>query len=194
MWYGNMAEQQMASEVNGVRVTELFGVIDNIKKDPEIAMFQFRASNKWVNGMHNRASVKDFYGAKHEDETREKPFVFDEDEPYVLLGGDTGANPVEHVLAALSGCLTTSLVAHAAVRGIKLDEVESRLEGDLDIRGFLGLTEDVRRGFQNIRVTFRIKSDAPGEKLEELVETAQKRSPVFDIVTNKTPVTVTLEK
>jgi uncharacterized OsmC-like protein len=189
-----MAEQQMASEVNGVRVTELFGVIDNIKKDPEIARFQFRASNKWVNGMHNRASVKDFYGAKHEDETREKPFVFDEDEPYVLLGGDTGANPVEYVLVALSGCLTTSLVAHAAVRGIKLDEVESRLEGDLDIQGFLGLSEDIRRGFQNIRVTFRIKSNAPREKLEELVETAQKRSPVFDIVTNKTPVTVTLEK
>ncbi len=184
----------MANEVNGVRVTELFGIIDNIKKDPEIARFQFRASNKWVNGMHNRASVKDFYGAKHEDETREKPFVFDEDEPYVLLGGDAGANPVEYVLVALSGCLTTSLVAHAAVCGIKLDEVESRLEGDLDIRGFLGLSEEVRRGFQNIRVTFRIKSDAPREKLEELVETAQKRSPVFDIVTNKTPVAVTLEK
>lgn len=189
-----MAQQQMANDVNGVRVTELFGVIDQIKKEPEIARFQFRAANKWVNGMHNRARVKDFYGARHEDETREKPYVFDEDEPYVLMGDDTGANPVEYLLVALSGCLTTSLVAHAAVRGIKLEAVESRLEGDLDVRGFLGLTEEVRRGFQNIRVTFRIKSDAPREKLEELVELAQKRSPVFDIVTNRTPVTVTLEK
>lgn len=189
-----MAEQQMVDGINGIRVRDLFGVIDTIKKDPEIAKFQFRARNRWAEGMHNRAEVKGFYGAEREDDTREKPFVFDEDEPFVLLGTDVGANPVEYLLVALSGCLTTSLVAHAAVRGVRLDEVESVLEGDLDIRGFLGLSEDVRRGFQNIRVKFRIKSDAPPEKLAELVETAQKRSPVFDIVTNRTPVTVTFEK
>jgi uncharacterized OsmC-like protein len=189
-----MVEQQVYKEVNGVRVGDLFGVIDTIKKDVEIAKFQFRATNRWVNGMHNRAEVKGFYGAKREDDTREKPYVFDEDEPFVLLGSDTGANPVEYLLVALSGCLTTSLVAHAAVRGVRLDAVESSLEGDLDIRGFLGLSEEVRRGFQHIRVKFRIKSDASRETLEELVETAQRRSPVFDIVTNRTPVTVTLEQ
>lgn len=179
--------------LNGVKLKELRETIDEIKKRPDIAKFKFRATNKWVSGMHNRASVQGFYGAGKEDDTRTQPYVFDEDEPLVLYGEDTGANPVEYVLVALSGCLTTSLVAHAAFKGIKLDEVESRLEGDLDVRGFLGLTEDVRRGYDNIRVTFRIKSDAPREQLEELVEQAQRRSPVFDIVSNRTPVTVTLE-
>lgn len=186
-----MAEQEKV--VNGVSVTRMFSTIDTIKKDQGVAKFQFRATNRWVNGTHNQASVKDFFGAGKEDDTRQKPYVFEEDEPQVLLGEDTGANPVEYVLVALSGCLTTSLIAHAAARGIKLDAVESRLEGDLDVRGFLGMTEEVRRGYENIRVTFRIKSDAPREKLQELVEVAQKRSPVFDIVTNPTPVKVTLE-
>jgi uncharacterized OsmC-like protein len=186
-----MAEREKM--VNGVSVTRLYSTIDTIKKEPGIAKFQFRATNRWVNGTHNQASVKDFFGTGKEDDTRQKPYVFEEDEPQVLLGGDTGANPVEYVLVALSGCLTTSLVAHAAARGVKLDAVESRLEGDLDVRGFLGMTDEVRRGYENIRVTFRIKSDAPREKLEELVEVAQKRSPVFDIVTNPTPVKVTLE-
>lgn len=185
-----MLEQEKV--VNGVNVTRLFSTIDTIKKEPGVAKFQFRATNRWVNGTHNQASVKDFFGAGKEF-THEEPYVFEEDEPEVLLGNDAGANPVEYVLVALSGCLTTSLVAHAAARGIKLDAVESRLEGDLDVRGFLGMTEDVRRGYENIRVTFRIKSDAPREKLQELVELAQKRSPVFDIVTNPTPVKVTLE-
>ncbi|WP_424359982.1 OsmC family protein [Methanocella sp. MCL-LM] len=185
-----MADQEKT--VNGINVTRLFSTVDTIKKDPGIAKFRFRATNRWVNGTHNQASVKDFFGAG-QDFAHAEPYVFDEDEPDVLLGKDAGANPVEYVLVALSGCLTTSLVAHAAARGVKLDAVESKLEGDLDVRGFLGMTEEVRRGYDNIRVTFRIKSDAPREKLQELVELAQKRSPVFDIVTNPTPVKVTLE-
>ncbi|HOV85654.1 MAG TPA: OsmC family protein, partial [Syntrophobacteraceae bacterium] len=108
-------------------------------------------------------------------------------------GKNLGANPVEFVLTALSGCLTTSLIAQAAVRGIRLRKVESRLEGDLDVRGFLGMSEEVRNGYRNIRVTFKIKGDASQEELRELLELARKRSPVFDIVSHPVPVSVELE-
>jgi uncharacterized OsmC-like protein len=185
-----MLEQK---SINGIDVAGLSMMIEKIKEKPEIATFRFRTFNTWINNMNNRAMVKGFYGAGKEDDTRKKPYIFEEDEPHVLLGGDKGANPVEYLLVALSGCLTTSLVAHASVRGIDLEEVESTLEGELDIRGFLGITENVRRGFKEIRVTFKIKSDAPKEKLLELIEHAKKRSPVFDMVSNPTPVRVTLE-
>ena len=120
-----MAEQERV--VNGVNVNGLFSTIETIRKEPGVARFQFRATNRWVNGTHNRASVKDFFGAGREDDTRKSAYLFDEDEPRVLLGEDQGANPVEYVLIALSGCLTTSLVAHAAARGVRLDAVDSRL-------------------------------------------------------------------
>ena len=125
---------------------------------------------------------------------RTGPFISDADEPPVLLGENRGANPVEHLLTALSGCLTTALVYHAAAMDIELDEVESKLEGDLDLRGFLGMSDDVRNGYESLRVTFKIKADAPPEKLEELCRIAQERSPVFDCVTNGVPVSVHLEK
>ena len=179
--------------INGVDVDQLFSTIDAIKENPRLAKFEFRANNQWINGGHNRTSVKDFYGAGREDASRKQTFVFDNDEPVVLLGEDNGANPVEFVLHALAGCLTTSLVYHAAAQGIKIDAVESKFEGDLDLRGFLGMNEDVRNGYENIRVTFKIKADAPEEKLKELCELAQKRSPVFDIVTNRVPVKVQLK-
>jgi len=118
----------------------------------------------------------------------------DNDEPDVLLGSDQAANPVENVLHSLAGCLTTSLIYHAAARGITIHAMESRLEGNLDLRGFLGLSGDVRNGYQGVRVTFRIDSDASPQQLAELCTIAQERSPVFDIVTNKVPVTVALEK
>lgn len=179
--------------INGVDVEQLFSTIDAIKENPGLAKFEFRANNQWIDGGHNRTSVKDFYGAGREDASRKQAFVFDNDEPVVLLGEDNGANPVEFVLHALAGCLTTSLVYHAAAQGIKIDAVESKFEGDIDLRGFLGMDEDVRNGYENIRVTFKIKADAPEEKLKELCELAQKRSPVFDIVTNRVPVNVQLE-
>jgi len=179
--------------INGVDVDQLFSTIDAIKETPGLAKFEFRANNRWINGGHNRTSVKDFYGAGREDASRKQTFVFDNDEPVVLLGEDNGANPVEFVLHALAGCLTTSLVYHAAAQGIKIDAVESKFEGDLDLRGFLGMNEDVRNGYENIRVTFKIKADAPEERLKELCELAQKRSPVFDIVTNRVPVKVQLK-
>lgn len=186
-----MKEQQAKEQknVNGVNVTDLFDTVEAIKGQPEIAKFNFRATNKWVNGGNNQTEVNDYYGACQQF-SRDEPFVFQKDEPPVLLGTDKGANPVEYALAALAGCLTTSLVYHAAAQGIRLEEVESTYEGDIDLHGFLGMDESVRNGYENIRVTFKVKGDAPQEKLEELVHLAQRRSPVFDIVTNKVPVSV----
>ena len=182
-----MQEQKV---VNGVNVTRLSDTITAIQEQPALAKFQFRARNEWLGGGHNRSQIKDFYGANQEDAARNKPFVLDADEPPVLLGEDEGANPVEYVLHALAACLTTSMVYHAAARGIKIEEVESTLEGDLDLQGFLGLKEDVRKGYQNIRVNFCVKTDAPPEKLAELTQF----SPVFDIVSNPVPVQIHVEK
>jgi uncharacterized OsmC-like protein len=179
--------------VNGVNVTKLFGTVNAIQENPTIAKFNFRAKGKWVRGGHNRTTINDFYGACQTYE-RKQSFVFEKDEPPVLLGEDHGANPVEYALAALNGCLTTSLIYHAAAQGVKIEEVESTLSGDLDLHGFLGMDESVRNGYEKINVTFKIKSDVPEEKLIELVELAQKRSPVFDIISHPTPVEVTLEK
>jgi uncharacterized OsmC-like protein len=173
-----------------VNVDQLIGTVNAVKEKPAIAKFQFRATNKWLTGGHNQTSIKGFYGAGQEDTTRTKPFILDADEPPILLGEDHGANPVEYVLTALAGCLTTSLVYHAAANGIKIDEVESSLEGDLDLQGFLGLSDNIRKGYQNVRVVMKVKSDAPAEKLAEFT----KRSPVFDIVSNPVPVSVEIQK
>ncbi len=183
----------MMKQINGVNVDQLFGTINAIQETPSLAKFNFRATNKWVNGGHNRTTIKDFYGAGQEDTTRQTAFVLDNDEPAVLLGTDKGANPTEFVLHALAGCMTTSLVYHAAARGIQLDEVESQLEGDLDLHGFLGLSDSVRNGYDGIRVTFQIKADVPEETLQELCELTRKRSPVFDIVSHPVPVAVRLQ-
>ena len=174
--------------INGVNVEQLGANISAIQGDTGLAKFQFRATNSWINGGHNRTTIKEFYGVGQEDTTRTKPFVLDADQPPVLLGEDHGANPVEFVLHALASCLTTSMVYHAATRGIRIDSIESRLEGDLDLRGFLDLSNDVRPGYENLRVQFTVKSDAPAETLRELT----KHSPVFDIVTNPVPVAISV--
>ncbi|HEX7256856.1 MAG TPA: OsmC family protein [Nitrososphaeraceae archaeon] len=185
--------QNIENVVNGVNIDKLFGTVGAIKEKPEIAKFNFRAKGKWINGGHNRTIINEFYGAC-KNFKRKEPFVFEKDEPPVLLGEDHGANPVEYVFAALDGCLITSLVYHAAAMGIKIDEVETSFSGDLDLHGFLGLDENVRNGYEKIKVTFKIKADATQEKLQELIQLAQKRSPVFDIVTHPTPVEVSLEE
>lgn len=179
--------------LNGVNVDDLFTTIDAIKEQPGIANFKFRATNKWINGGHNRTTIKDFYGACQTHEHK-KTFVFDADEPAVLLGEDQGANPVEYALTALAACITTALVYHAAARGIQLEEVESTLEGDLDLHGFLGMDDNIRRGYEGVRVTFKIKADVPEEELEKICKLGPTYSPVFDIFTNKVPVSVQLEK
>lgn len=186
----NEKEEQI---VNGVNVTKLFETVGVIKEKPQIAKFNFRAKGKWIDGAHGKTTINEFDGACQTFK-RSQPYVFEKDEPPVLLGKDRGANPVEYVFAALDGCLTTSLIYHAAAKGIKIDEVETSLSGDIDLHGFLGLDDNVRNGYEKIKVTFKIKSDAPEEKLQELVELAQKRSPVFDIVSHPTPVEVSLEK
>lgn len=179
--------------VNGVDVQGLFSTIDLIKQQPDIAKFKFRARNKWVDGTHNRATVKDFYGALKEDDSRD-PAVYELDEPPILLGNNLGSNPVEYLLVGLSGCLTTSMIAHASARGIEIRGVESSYEGDIDLRGFLGLSDDVPVGYQSIRVYFKIDADISNDQKEELVRMAQKYSPVFNTITKSTPISVQLDK
>jgi uncharacterized OsmC-like protein len=175
---------------NGVDTEQLYGTLDAIKADPSLATFQFRARNRWIDGAHNRTRIRDFYAANQEDTSRADEFVLDAGEPAILLGSDTGPNPAEYLLHALAACLTTSLVYVAAARGVRLTLVESTLEGDMDVRGALGLSDDYRNGFERIRVSFRVEGDAPEEKLREVVARAQQRSAVFDMVTNGVPVTV----
>jgi uncharacterized OsmC-like protein len=182
--------QVMEQVRNGVDTGPLFPTLDLLKEQPELAKFQFRARNHWVDGAHNRSTIKGFYGAGEEDTSRTEAFVVDAGEPAILLGTDSGPNPAEYLLHALAACLTTTLVYVAAARDVKLTEVESTLEGDLDIRGAFGLSENHRNGFERINVRFKIKGDAPDEKLREVVERAQQRSAVFDMVTNGVPVKI----
>jgi len=176
---------------NGVDTQQLFGTLDAVKEQPELARFQFRATNRWIAGAHNRTTIKDFYGAGQVDTSRVEPFVLDAGEPAVLVGTDTGPNPAEYLLHALAACVTTSLVYVAAARGVRLTEVESTLEGDLDLNGALGTdTVNHRNGFERIRMTFRIRGDAPPEKLREIIARGHGRSVVFDSVTRGVPVTI----
>jgi uncharacterized OsmC-like protein len=179
--------------VNGVPVDRLMDTIDVLKENPSLGKFQFRARSRWVNGGHYISTIKEFYGAGQEDTTRKEPFVLHGDEPDVLLGKDNGPNPVEFILHGLAGCLSTTFIYYAAAQGIKIDEVEYTLEGDLDIRGLLGISKKIRPGYQNIRVTFHVKSNAPEAKIIELCELAQLRSPVFNTITEPVPVDVKLE-
>jgi uncharacterized OsmC-like protein len=176
---------------NGVDTQQLFGTLDLVKQQPELARFQFRAANRWIGGAHNRTTIKDFYGAGQVDTSRAEPFALDAGEPAVLCGTDTGPNPAEYLLHALAACVTTSLVYVAAARGVRLTEVESTLEGDIDLNGALGTdTVNHRNGFERIRMTFRIRGDAPPEKLREIVARGHARSAVFDSITQCVPVCV----
>src|ERR671938_1525320 len=160
---------------NGVDTAQLFATLDLIKEQPELARFQFRASNRWIDGAPNRSTIKDFYAAGGEDTSRGEEFRIDAGEPAILLGTDTGPNPAEYLLHALAACLTTSIVYVAAARGVRLRCVESTLEGDMDVRGALGLSDDYRNGFERIRVSFRVTGDAPAHTLREVVARAQRR-------------------
>lgn len=183
-----MTQTTVSHSLNGVNLDRLASTVEAIQQQPALATFQFRSSNAWIDGGHNRSTIKGFYGAGQEDTERTKPFVLDAAEPPVLLGKDQGPNPVEYVLHALAACLTTSMVYHAAARGIRIESVESRLEGDLDLRGFLGLSQDVRKGYQGIRVHFTITSDADPKQLEQLTTF----SPVHDIIANPVPVSISV--
>ncbi|MDA0160921.1 OsmC family protein [Solirubrobacter ginsenosidimutans] len=177
---------------NGVDSTQLYDTLDAIKAEPALGVFQFRAHNQWVDGAHSQSSIQVFYGAGEENVSRAEAFTVDAGEPAVLLGADTGPNPAEYLLHALAASLTTTLVYAAAARKIKLTAVESILEGDMDVRGALGLSDEARNGFTKIRVTFIVEGDAPDDTLHELVEHAQARSAVFDMVANGVPVEVSV--
>jgi len=186
------AVEQKPTMLNGVDVDQLFGNIDAIKDAPVLGKFKFRADNKWINGGHNQTTIKNFHGIQQEHDHAD-PFELDADEPPLLLGEDIGPNPVEYALTALAACVTTALVYHAAAKGIKLNAVESRLEGDIDLRGFLGISDDVRRGYENIRIYYKIDADVPDEELEELIQMGTKYSPVFDTFTNPVHVSAQLD-
>jgi uncharacterized OsmC-like protein len=173
---------------NGVNVDQMFGTLDAVKAQPALARFQFRVANRWMGGSHNQSSIKGFYAAGAEDASRASGWTVDAGEPGILLGKDEGPNPAEYLLHALAACLTTSIVYVASARGVHLTEVESSFEGNADVRGALGISDEVRNGFENIRVTFKVKGDAPEEKLREIVERAKARSFVYDVVTNGTRV------
>lgn len=175
---------------NGVNIEQMYGTLDAIKGQPSLARFQFRASNRWMGGSHNQSTIKDFYGAGQDDRSRVQGWKLDAGEPGILLGKDEGPNPAEYLLHALAACLTTSIVYVAAARKVELYEVESTLEGNADVRGALGISDEVRNGFENIRITFKVSGNAPAEKLEEIVERAKARSFVYDVVTHGTNVDI----
>jgi uncharacterized OsmC-like protein len=175
--------------INGVNVDDLLTTIESVKASPSIAKFKFRIRNQWAGGSQNISTVGKFYGAG-EERSRPRPFVLEADEPAILLGKDAAANPVEHLLHALAACLTTSMVYHAAARDIQIEEVESSLEGDIDLHGFLDLDRNVRMGYQGIRVDFKIKANVPDEQLQAIVELGTRHSPVFDSLTNGVSVSV----
>jgi uncharacterized OsmC-like protein len=174
---------------NGVDTETLFATINLVKGQPELAKFQFRVANQWVEGTHSQGTSAGFYGAGQEHE-RAATFTYDADHPTVLVGGDNGPTPVEYLLHGLAACLTAGVANVAAARGIDLDEVTSTVEGDIDLQGILGLDPEVRNGYQQIRVTFAIKADAPAETIRALVQQSIARSAVFDVLTNGVPVSV----
>lgn len=175
---------------NGVDTAALFATRDAVKGTPELAQFQFRAVNRWVSGTHSRSTIQGFHGAGQEDTSRATPYQLDADHPAVLVGTDNGPSPVEYLLHALAGCLTAGIGNIAAARGVTLHEVESTVEGDIDVLGLLGLDPTVRNGYQGIRVSFRIKGDAPDDVLRGLVERSRDRSAVYDVLTNGVPVSI----
>jgi len=180
------------ARLNGVDTPTLFATINAVKGQPELAKFRFRATNRWVEGTHSKSRIEAFDGAGGQHRHK-GDFQLDADHPEVLVGTDQGPAPVEFLLAGLAACLTAGIGNIAAARGVKLTEVESIVEGDMDLRGILGISDEVRNGYQGIRVSFRIKGDAPADKLREIVEQSRNRSAVFDVLSNGVPVALDVE-
>jgi len=177
--------------LNGVDTPTLFGTLDAVKGQPGLAKFQFRARNRWRSGTLSETTIDTFTGAGGEH-PHKTTFKMQADHPAVLVGEDRAPLPVEYLLHALATCITGGIANIAAARGVKLTEVESKIEGDIDLLGILGLSKDVRNGYQGIRASFSIKGDAPPEKLQEIVEQSRSRSAVFDVLTNGVPVSLSV--
>jgi uncharacterized OsmC-like protein len=175
--------------MNGVDTPTLLATINAVGAQPELAKFQFRATSRWIKGTHSQSTMHGYFGAGGEHQ-HVAPYKADGDHPGVLCGADSGPTPVEWVLHALASCLTAGIANIAAARGIKLNRVESRVEGDIDLRGILGLSKDVRNGYQGVTVSFEIDGDATPEQLEQIVMQSKARSAVFDIITNGVPVSI----
>lgn len=184
--------QTQAQVLNGLDVEQMQQTVAALKSEPALARFEFRARNNWIDGGHNRSTIQGFHGAGSEDSSRTQPFVFDNGEPPVLLGHNEGANPVEFLLHALAGCVTTTFVLHASARGIKLRKVATELEGDIDVQGLLDLDPSATIGYEEIRIKMCVEADATDEEIDDLIEFAKAHSPVCNTVCR--PVTVTLER
>lgn len=187
--FSNQAKVQTPEIVNGIEVDKITSVIDDINIDANNGKWQFRSTNIWMGAAKNQSEFKDYLANNGENVPHIDPFILMADEPPLIGGNGDAANPVEYLLHALTSCLTTSLVAHAAVRGIVVDDINTSTEGDIDIRGFLGMSEDVRKGYQAIRINMRVKSEAAAEQLKELALF----SPVYDVVSNSLPVELNIE-
>ncbi len=185
-----MESKDKSNRINGIDLDVLTGTVNAVSENSDLGQCKFRARNKWIDGGQNCSTVVGFYGAK-EEIPHKQTFELLADEPAILAGTDDGANPVEHLLHALASCLTTSMVAHAAVKGIRIDELESELEGDIDLNGFFGLDETVAKGYTAIRVKFYVKTDE--ENLDRLKELAA-FSPVYNTLINGVKVDIELER
>jgi uncharacterized OsmC-like protein len=179
------------SKLNGVDVDRLIQTVNAVKENPDLARFKFRATSKWMGGGRSQTIIKDFYGAGQEDTSRSGAFVIEGDEPSVLLGNDRGPNAVESVLQALASCLMVGFSYNAAAQGITVNSIEFDLEGELNLHGFLGLSDDIRPGYEGIKLVYRTDCDASPEKVAELWAHVQKTSPVLDILRNPVSVTIT---
>ena len=176
--------------LNGLDLTAMHETLANLKDDPTLARFEFRARNRWIQGGENRATIRDFYGAGQEDTSRSEPFEFTNGEPPVLLGANEGANPVEFLLHALAGCVTTTTVLHAAARGIEIRSLSTELSGTMDLQGLLDLDPDATVGYEEIRIRMHIEADCSEEELDSLIGFAREHSPVCNTVCRPVPVIV----
>ena len=183
------ATQAVSNIVNGIDLSILKGTVLAIQDEPALGKCHFRAKNTWLGGSKNASTIGNFFGAGQENEHKED-FVFHADEPGILAGYDDAANPVEYLLHALAACVTTSMVAHAAVRGIEIDALESSLEGDINMNGFLGIDPTVPKGYTDIRVNFKVKGNVDVAELRELAEF----SPVYKTITEGANVDINIDK
>ena len=184
------ATKETMNRTNGLDMEALVGTVEAVKLDPTLGAFEFRATNQWINGGENRSRIKEFFGAGSEDESRTDAFEFTNGEPPVLLGANEGANPVEFLLHALAGCVTTTTVIHAAARGIKIRKLSTELCGNIDLQGLLALDELVPAGYESIQIRMDIEADASDESIDELIAFARDHSPVCNTVCKPIPVNI----
>lgn len=189
-----MGQQTMrkveSMHLNGLDTQAMTQTVEALKRDPALAQFTFRTRNEWIDGGENRSTIKGFYGAGAEDASRHEPFVFTNGEPPVLLGNNEGANPVEFLLHALAGCVTTTTVLHAAARGIQIRSLSTELVGNIDLQGLLALDDAVPAGYRKIEIKMDIEADCSDEELNDLLRFAQTHSPVCNTVCRPVPVVI----